>query len=60
MKNARGYYRLGCSIFKINGEPNMIESMNKSKFGPGSNFDFKSMTPEQIQKCFDDLEDEDL
>jgi len=60
MKNARGFYRLGCNTFKINGEPNMVESFNKSKFGVGSNFDFKSMTPEQIQNFFDDLVDEDL
>ena len=55
MRNSRGFYRIGCNNFKVNGFPNMTFGENKEIFGVNG-FDFRKMSDEEIQKHFEKFE----
>ena len=49
---SKGFYRLGCINFRVNGWPNMTFNENKELFGVNG-FDFRKKTNEEILKYFE-------
>lgn len=49
MRNARGFYDLGCNYFTVGGEPDMRDHDNKINFG-SEGFDFREFSKNAVRK----------